>query len=118
MPGLHEPTLSSVFPGDFALRFGYRVWHDGCMSRRKATVAIEESLLDAARQEAERIGTTEDEVIENALRRHLVAVEPSVVDEVWARNEANALTADEAMELAYAELKAMRAERQARQSAS
>lgn len=88
------------------------------MSRRKATVAIEESLLDAAREEAERTGTTEDEVIEDALRRHLVSAEPSVVDEVWARNEADALTADEAMQLAYAELEEVRAQRQARKSAS
>ena len=88
------------------------------MSRRETTVAIEESLLDAARQEAERTGCTEDEVIEDALRRHLAADQPDVVNEVWARNAANALTADETLKLAYAELKAMRAERDAHKSAS
>lgn len=45
--------------------------------------------------------------------------EPSdVVDEVWSRNAAADLTPDEVMEMVYAELKAMRAERDAHKPTS
>lgn len=83
------------------------------MARRPTTVTIDEALLDAARTVAEQSGTTADEVIEAALRRHLALVRPSVVDEVWARQRARPLSAEEAMKLAYAELDAFRAERRA-----
>ncbi|MGH9267964.1 MAG: hypothetical protein ACRD0D_07290 [Acidimicrobiales bacterium] len=80
------------------------------MARRTTTVTIDEALLDAARTVAEQSGTTADEVIEAALRRHLALVRPSVVDEVWARQGARPLSAEEAMKLAYTELDAFRAE--------
>ena len=83
------------------------------MARRPTTVTIDEALLDAARTVAEQSGTTADEVIEAALRRHLALVRPSVVDEVWARQSGRPLSAEEAMKLAYAELDAFRAERRA-----
>jgi hypothetical protein len=83
------------------------------MARRPTTVTIDEALLDAARTIAEQSGTTADEVIETALRRHLALVKPSVVEEVWARQGARPLSAEEAMKLAYAELDAFRAERRA-----
>ena len=79
------------------------------MARRRTTVEIEEELLDAAHAEAERIGRSDAEVIEAALRDHLER--PSVLDEVWARNAGSALSEDEAMALARTELKAMRGER-------
>jgi hypothetical protein len=83
------------------------------MARRPTTITIDEALLDAAQTVAEHSGTTTDEVIEAALRRHLALVRPSVVDEVWARPGARPLSAEEAMKLAYAELDAFRAERRA-----
>lgn len=83
------------------------------MARRRTTVTIDEALLDAARAVAEQSGTTADEVIEAALRRHLALVRPSVVDEVWARQSIRPLSAEEALKLAYTELDAMRAERRA-----
>jgi hypothetical protein len=83
------------------------------MARRPTTITIDEALLDAAQTVAEQSGTTADEVIEAALRRHLALVRPSVVDQVWARQGARPLSAEEAMKLAYAELDAIRAERRA-----
>lgn len=83
------------------------------MARRPTTVSIDEALLDAARSVAEKSGTTPDEVIETALRRHLALVRPSVAEEVWARQGSRALSGEEAMQLAYEELDAFRAERRA-----
>jgi hypothetical protein len=83
------------------------------MARRSTTITIDEALLDAAQTVAEQSGTTADAVIEAALRRHLALVRPSVVDQVWARQGARPLSAEEAMKLAYAELDAIRAERRA-----
>lgn len=83
------------------------------MARRPTTITIDEALLDAAQTVAEQSGTTADAVIEAALRRHLALVRPSVVDQVWARQGARPLSAEEAMKLAYAELDAIRAERRA-----
>lgn len=85
----------------------------GTMARRPTTISIDEALLNAAQTVAEQSGTTADEVIEAALRRHLALVRPSVVDEVWTRPGAGPLSAEEAMKLAYAELDAFRAERRA-----
>lgn len=85
------------------------------MARRKATVTIDEAVFDAARAAARREGRTEDEVIEEALRRHLEKQRPSVVHEVWARNAAAELTPEQVLEMAYDELRAVRAERQGRE---
>ncbi|MHB8669149.1 MAG: hypothetical protein ACYDAD_01065 [Acidimicrobiales bacterium] len=82
------------------------------MGKRRATVELDERLVAAARAEAARTGRTESDVIEDALEKQLGARRPSVVDEVWARNAANALSEDEAMALAMSELKAARGERQ------
>ncbi len=73
---------------------------------------VEGALLDAARRAAESAGITEDDVIEEALRRHL-ADRPSVTEEVWSRNAGDALSAEQALDLAYAELRAARTERRA-----
>jgi hypothetical protein len=75
------------------------------------TVELEEGLLDAARAEAHRTGRSEAAVIEDVLRRHFESRRASVADEVWVRNASDALSGDEALELAYAELKAMRRQR-------
>lgn len=83
------------------------------MTRQPTTVRIDEELLAAAQEEADQSGTTADEVIETALRRHLALVRPSVIDKVWARQGSERLSAEEAMKLAYEELDAFRAERRA-----
>ena len=84
-------------------------WDHGAMSRREVSVELDEELLDAARAEAERQGRSEAEVIELALRKYLVPLE--VLERIWARTRPDNTDPDEAMALAYAELKAARAER-------
>jgi len=81
------------------------------VARRLTTVELDEELLDATQAEAERTGRSEADVIEDALRRRFETRRPSVVDEVWARNAGDALSEDDALALAYGELKAMRTER-------
>lgn len=63
----------------------------------------------AARAEATRKGQSEGAVVEQALREH-VSLGSSLTDQVWARNQSDGLTDDEALTLAYDELRAMRHE--------
>lgn len=49
-------------------------------------------------------------MVEEALREHF-SLSRSVTDGVWAKNETSALGEDEALAIAYDELKAMRRER-------
>jgi hypothetical protein len=87
-----------------------RFWHDEEMPKQPLTVELEEDVILAARAEATRKGQSEAAVVEQALREHL-SLRSSVTDRVWARNQSDALTDDEALTLAYDELKAMRRER-------
>ena len=80
------------------------------MPKRPLTVELEEEVILAAREEASRKGQPEAAVVEQALREHL-AQQESVTDQVWARNQDQALGEEEALALAYDELKAMRQER-------
>lgn len=80
------------------------------MPKQPLTVELEEDVIMAARAEASRKGQSEAAVIEQALREHLSAGS-SVAERVWARNQADALSEDEALALAYDELDAMRRER-------
>jgi len=80
------------------------------MPKQPLTVQLEEDVIQAARKEASRKGQSEAAVVEQALREHLTRQE-SVTDQVWARNRNQALGEDEALALAYDELKAMRRER-------
>jgi Arc/MetJ family transcription regulator len=80
------------------------------MARRKTTVYLDEDVLRQTKVAAARSGKHDYEIVEAALRRYLGL---EVADRVWARNAATALDADEALALAYAELRAMRAERPA-----
>jgi hypothetical protein len=80
------------------------------MPKQPLTVQLEEDVIQAAREEASRKGQSEAAVVEQALREHLARQE-SVTDQVWARNRNQALGEDEALALAYDELKAMRRER-------
>ncbi len=80
------------------------------MPKQPLTVELEEDVIQAAREEATRKGQSEAAVVEQALREHL-AHQESVTDQVWARNRDQALGEDEALSLAYDELKSMRRER-------
>jgi hypothetical protein len=80
------------------------------MRKRPLTVELDEDVLLAAQAEATRKGQSEAAVVEQALREHL-SLRTSVAGRVWARNEGDALSGDEALALANDELKAMRGER-------
>ena len=80
------------------------------MPKQPLTVELEEDVIQAAREEASRKGQSEAAVVEQALREHL-AHQENVTDQVWARNRDQALGEDEALSLAYDELKSMRRER-------
>ena len=75
------------------------------MGKRKTTVYLDEELLRQMKIAAARSGKRDYEVMEAALRRYLGL---EVVDRV--REGAAPLAADEALELAYEELRAMRAD--------
>jgi hypothetical protein len=80
------------------------------MAKQPLTVELDEDVIVAARAEANRKGQSEAAVVEQALREHL-AHNGSVTDDVWDRNRDTALGEEEALTLAYDELKAMRRER-------
>ena len=81
----------------------------GAMTRKKATVYIDEELLRGAKIMAARTDRKDYEVFEAALRRYL-GVE--VLEKVWARSD---LTEEEGLQIATEELDAMRRERAERQ---
>jgi hypothetical protein len=81
------------------------------MAKRPTTLELEEALLEVARAEARQTGRSESEVVEDVLRQHFESLQASVTDDVWARNAAGSLTGDDALTLAYDELKEMRRER-------
>ncbi len=68
--------------------------------------------------EAKRTGRSEAEVVEDALRRQFGKKDLGVVEGVWARNASDALSGEDALALAYEELKAMRKERRQAQRAA
>lgn len=78
------------------------------VEKQPTTVRFDYELLDAIRREAARRGTSEDEVIEAAVRRY---VAPSVLDRLWERNQ---LDEDEAMRIAVEETAAVRTEKRSR----
>lgn len=71
-------------------------------------LAIDEELLTALRVRAARSGRAESEVVEEALRRYLGL--DALLEQVWAAND-DGLTEQQALEVAYSELRAARAER-------
>ena len=79
------------------------------MAKEKTTLYLDEEVLRQTAAAAAGSGRDESEVVEDALRRYLGL---EVVERVWARNGANALDPDEALALAYAELRDFRAERE------
>lgn len=77
------------------------------VARVKTTVYIEERLRRAAKQAALTSGVHEYQVFEEALKRYLGW---DILDDLWARHPD--LTEDEAMRLAYDELRAYRADQE------
>jgi hypothetical protein len=80
------------------------------MAKRAITVELDEAVVSATQAEARRTGQSDAAVVEQALREHL-SLRNSVTDQVWARSQSDALSEDEALTLAYDELKALRRER-------
>ncbi len=83
------------------------------MTRRRVTIELDGNLVEAARSVAKRSGVAEGALYERALREVLVRDFAALMDDI-DRYQADAgltLTDDEALELATAELKGMRAER-------
>lgn len=78
------------------------------MPRIRVELSLSEELLRLAEEHAAATGRDRDEVIEEALRRQLQADElGELIRRIRARRD---LSEQQALELAYAELKAMRAE--------
>ena len=75
------------------------------MAKAKTTVYLDEDILRATRVAAARRGKRDSEVFEDALRAYLRL---DVIDRIRSRSD---LTEEEALQLAYSELRAMRAER-------
>jgi hypothetical protein len=79
------------------------------MAKTRTTLTVDADVLRAVRIKAARTGKRDSEVIEESLRRDLGL---SVFEEIWAKVK-NPLSEEEAMKLAYSELRAMREERDA-----
>jgi hypothetical protein len=78
------------------------------MPKTRTTLTVDEEVLRAVRIKAARTGKRDSEVIEESLRRDLGF---NVLEEIWAK--VKPLPEKEAMELANAELHAMRREKRA-----
>lgn len=78
------------------------------MGRRSTTVRLDDDLLAAIEHAAARAGKNPEDIIASAIRARFAA-EP-VLDDLWARLGDRHLTVQESLDLAYSELRAMRAE--------
>jgi gamma-glutamyl:cysteine ligase YbdK (ATP-grasp superfamily) len=78
------------------------------MGKARTTLTIDEEVLRAVRIKAARTGKRDSEVIEESLRRDLGL---DALEEIWAK--VKPAPEKEGLELAYAELHAMREERRA-----
>jgi gamma-glutamyl:cysteine ligase YbdK (ATP-grasp superfamily) len=76
------------------------------VAKTRTTLTVDENVLRAVRIKAARSGKRDSEVIEESLRRDLGL---DALDEIWGRVRPAA--EKESLELAYAELHAMRGER-------
>lgn len=78
------------------------------MSKTRTTLTVDEEVLRAVRIKAARTGKRDSEVIEESLRRDLGL---DALEEIWGR--VKPLPEKESLELANAELHAMRREKRA-----
>jgi len=85
------------------------------VSRRQATLEVDEELLAALQRAAADDGVAPGELLDEALRRYFGLRGLAVFDDLAARGSARAesLTEDDAMTLAVDEIRAARAERRA-----
>jgi hypothetical protein len=81
------------------------------MTRRAATIEVDEQLLEALRRAAADDGVAPDDLVEEALRRYFGLRGLAVLDELAEQRGASELSEDEAMQLAVAEVRAVRAQR-------
>jgi hypothetical protein len=81
------------------------------MTRRAATIEVDEQLLEALRRAAADDGVAPDDLVEEALRRYFGLRGLAVLDELREERRGPELTDDEAMDLAVAEVRAARAQR-------
>jgi hypothetical protein len=81
------------------------------MARRPTTIEVDEQLLDALRRAAADDGVAPDDLVEEALRRYFGLRGLAVLDELREKRRGPELTKDEAMALAVAEVRAVRAQR-------
>jgi hypothetical protein len=79
------------------------------MAKTRTTLTVDEEVLRAVRIRAARTGKRDSQVIEESLRRDLGM---DTLEQIWAKVR-NPLSEEEAMKLAYSELKAMREEQRA-----
>lgn len=80
------------------------------VAKAKTTVYLDQEVLRATRVAAARAGKRDSEIVEEALRRFLPR---GILESIWAhqRERGLELSEEEALELAYSELHAMREER-------
>lgn len=78
------------------------------MARRSTTVRLDEDLLSAVEDAAARAGKSPQDIIASAVRARFTAEQ--VLDELWAGLSDSDLTEEGSLDLAYSELRAMRAE--------
>ena len=81
------------------------------MSRRQATLEVDEELLAVLQRAAAEDGVAPGELLDEALRRYFGLRGLAVLNDLAARE--STLTESEAMELAVGEISAARAERRA-----
>ena len=84
-------------------------------SSQHLAVEVDEELLRALDAAAERSGRSRSELVEEAVARQ-VATE--ALERIWAHRSGSPLSEDDATELAYDELRAVRRERRASGAAS
>jgi hypothetical protein len=77
------------------------------VQKQRATFTLDPDTLRATRVAAARAGKRDSEVVEEALRQYLLT---GFLEPIWARNERQGLTEEEAMELALSEQRAWREE--------
>ena len=81
------------------------------VSRKQATLEVDEELLSALQRAAAEDGVAPGELLDEALRRYFGLRGLAVLNDLGARE--SMLTEDEAMELAVGEIRVARAERRA-----
>jgi predicted transcriptional regulator len=91
------PWKSSSEPGG--------LWQNADMARRRVTVSLGEDVVRALDHEAERAGKSRSQIVEQTLARELAG---AAIEHIWSSSQGPSLTDEEAMELAYSELHAMR----------